>query len=201
MINLNLRRNRKLFFLFFLCLISFFIRLYILEEEDFKVNKMSAIVFLKKIYYYDYKDRQLEAENSFDQMLVFYDNKGNYYTSKDSYVCSLSIEELVKEYEEGNLNHKIKLFSSCNVYDLKLNYEKLIKVIKNKNLKIVYPEYQKDEVLSSEKIKEFYGIYNTSEGIKHLKLHRKDGFGDYYTNDDLANEIYDWYKETFKKDK
>ncbi len=196
-----MRRNSKIFLLFFLCLIIFLILLNILEEEDFKVNKMSAIVFLKKIYYYDYTDRQLSSENSLNKMLVFYDNKGNYYTSKDSYVCSLSIEELVKEYEQGNLNDKIKLFSSCNVDDLKLNYEKLIKVIKNKKLKIVYPEYQIDEELSSETIKEFYGIYNTSEGIKYLKLHKEDGFGDYYTNDDLANEIYDWYKETFKKDK
>lgn len=85
--------------------------------------------------------------------------------------------------------------------DLKSNYEKLINVIKNNNLKIVYPEYQIDEVLSSETFKNFYGIYTISKEIKYSILHKKDGFGDYYINDDLVNEIYDWYEKTIKKDK
>lgn len=85
--------------------------------------------------------------------------------------------------------------------DLKSNYEKLINVIKNNNLKIVYPEYQIDEVLSSETFKNFYGIYTISKEIKYSILHKKYGFGDYYINDDLVNEIYDWYEKTIKKDK
>ncbi len=173
-----MRRNSKIFLLFLLCLVVFFILLNILEEEDFKVDKMPAIVFLKKIYYYDYTNKQ---EDNDYEMLVFCDDKGNYYTSKNAYVCSLSIEELVKEYEQGNLNDKIKLFSSCDVDELKLNYKKLIKVAKNKKFKLVYPHEQIKEVLSKETIKEFYGIYTTSKGIKYLELQKENGYGGYYT--------------------
>ena len=56
------------------------------------------IVFLNAIEYYG---------GETEQAITFSDNKGNHYTSSDSYICSLDLQQLIAEYVEEKLDDKI----------------------------------------------------------------------------------------------
>ena len=71
-----------------------------------------------------------DTENP-DSALTFYDREGNHYVSSDQYGCSLSIEQLIKEYSEGKISDKISYHMSCDKDELIENYQKLSKINKD----------------------------------------------------------------------
>lgn len=47
----------------------------------------------------------------------------------------------------------------------------------------------------------WYGFYYDDAGnIQSIQIYKLDEFGRHYSNDDRANEIYDWIQETFQKE-
>lgn len=154
-------------------------------------SQMPDIVFL------DCTDYSETAEaGDIQSAITFYDKNGNHYTSDDPYVCSLYYDELVKEYAAGNLKDKITFHTSCDVSELYENYKKLCEVSTNKDCEIIYPETF-PEVLSNRIF--WYGFYYDGSGeLQVLKIHESGAGGHYETNDERANEIYNWYIGTFQ---
>lgn len=163
------------------------------STEEEKVGASACvpdIVFMNTIKFLTH-----DTENP-DSALTFYDREGNHYVSSDQYVCSLSIEQLIKEYSEGKISDKISYHMSCDKDELIENYQKLSKINKD-DYKIIYPEVGPDLIANEEK---WYGIYYDKDGnIQVLTIHEKDAHGNSFADDDRINEIYEWYIGTFKK--
>lgn len=157
-------------------------------------SQMPDIVFFNII---DYKESAPDGE--YESAMTFYDKNGNHYVTDaayGSYICGLKYEELISEYAAGNLDNKITLHTSCDVNELFENYRKLCELSKNDDYEILYPE----AVPAVEANEEFwYGFcYDESGELRALKIHEKGAGGHYDTNDERANEIYEWYIGTFR---
>lgn len=158
-------------------------------------SQMPDIVFMNIC---DYTEISEEGDEQY--AITFYDKNGNHYVSDDSYgsyICSLKYEELISEYAAGNLDDKITFHTTCDVNELFENYRKLCEVSKNEDYEILYPEAV--PAVESIKIK-WYGLYYDKKGELHtLQIHEKRYGEDFESNDERANEIYNWYIGTFQK--
>ena len=154
-------------------------------------SQMPDIVFIKE---YDYTD----VFNEYDDVQYrteFFDKQGNYYVTFDPYVYFLSYDELIKEFVEGKLDDKIQFTRSCDVDALFENYQKLCKVSRNKDYKIVHPEVV--PAVETEKLY-YYGLYYNKKGEIRSILFHEYGPEHFEANDELANEIYEWYLHPFE---
>ena len=155
-------------------------------------SQMPDIVFFNIINYIE-STQDVEYESA----MTFYDKNGNHYISDDSYVIGLKYEELISEYAAGELDDKITFHTTCDVDELFENYRKLCEVSKNKEFGILYPEAVPAVMANKEY---WYGLYYDKTGaLQPVKIHEKGEGGHYESNDDRANEIYDWYIGTFQK--
>lgn len=158
-------------------------------------SQMPDIVFFDIINY-----KASAPDGKYESAITFYDKNGNHYVSDDtygSYICGLKYEELISEYATGNLDDKIIFHTTCDVNELFENYQKLCELSRNKDYGILYPEavpaVEANEIL-------WYGLYYDKSGELHaLKIHERGAGGDYESNDERANEIYNWYIGTFQK--
>ena len=104
------------------------------STEEEKVGASACvpdIVFMNTIKFLTHDTENL------DSALTFYDREGNHYVSSDQYVCSLSIEQLIKEYSEGKISDKISYHMSCDKDELIENYQKLSKINKDGNIQVL----------------------------------------------------------------
>lgn len=153
--------------------------------------QMPGIVFIVDYYY-----KTLPATQN-QYAIRFYDKNGNYYGTDNREVCGMSFEELVKAFENGELDGKITCYShTCDADELFTNYQKLCEVSKNNELDIVYPQAVS---AVEEDLIQWYGLYYDREGeFQQIMIH-EDEEESFYTNDKQANEIYEWYEGTFQK--
>lgn len=154
-------------------------------------SQMPGIVFVKTWQY----------EPNYDwETIGFYDRNGQFYTSDNQEVCSMRLRELVRAYEAGELEGKIKRsWRTCDADELFENYRKLCEVSKNEAVKIVYPDVDVGMPAVLDDIIEWYGIYYDKGGeLQAICIHRRN-IRDYDTNNEQANEIYAWYEGTFAR--
>lgn len=152
--------------------------------------QMPDIVFLNIIDY-------TEVRDDVEYGMTFYDKNGVHYTTRDSDVLGFDFDKLVRDYRAGKLEDKISYHMTCDVDELFENYQKLCTVSGNPLLEIEYPEVspQVQAVKTT-----WYGLYYDMFGnVKSVVLHKEDAAGHHYTNNETANEIYEWYMGTFKK--
>ena len=101
-------------------------------NAEIQVN-LPDIVFLKKITY----NPDLKPEN--DYLITFWDKDGNYYSTTDTEICRLPFPELI-EYFNQNSERFEKRPQTCDVQELKENYQKVIDVMDNGGFELVYPD-------------------------------------------------------------
>lgn len=155
-------------------------------------SQMPDIIFKEFIDY-----SQIARSHEPQYGMAYYDKKGNYYLTKDPYVCSLSNEELVKEFREGKLDDKIECRASWNVFSLFINHNVVCWLSANRLLDIVSLEIS--YAVATERVT-WYGLYYDKFGnVKSLAFHRKDEHLDQWANDFRANILYRWYETTGKR--
>lgn len=155
-------------------------------------SEMPEIVFVYEICHYDicYSRDDVLCDIS------FCDKNGNFYIAKHTELNGLSTEEFIKEYMAGNMNNQIEFCMTVDSNEVFKNYKKLCKASKNKQFEIVYPGYGPEYIEAEER---WYGIYYDREGnVQTLTYHKADAHGSHYSNDECANEIYEWYEASYK---
>lgn len=153
--------------------------------------EMPDIVFM---YMVDYSYVASEGDNLYT--ITFCDKNGNLYLLEDDSSCELGYRQLIMEYSSGNLDDKIELQSKVDADILSEQYKLLLDVASNEEYTILYSEYS----LGVEAARHgWYGIlYDENGELKCIKLHCNDENGDHYSNDKRANEIYNWYADSFE---
>lgn len=154
--------------------------------------EMPEIPF-KVITYLCRDDLDENAEQG-KRAIVFLDKSGNYYLSDYSEICFLSNEELIEALKSGD-ERITKLSITCDVDELRENYNKLA-AVKNK-CELAYPkELPAVEADSTT----WYGLFYGEDGkLTNLPFHADERMTGIETNNDRANEVYEWYKSAAKK--
>ncbi len=171
--------------------VSILIIVTVILNNRVRKEDMPDIVFMRVIGYGDFP-----REEGVKEEYYFYDRDGNYYYSKDKYLYPLSYEEIVNEYIAGNLNDKIELKSSCNTDELLSNYKKILS-LRNKKVEIVYPRTLPC-VESADHT--WYAIYyDKNNNLKTLEIHSMIRLTSLSTDNDVANEVYQWWEDSLKE--
>lgn len=98
-------------------------------------GQMPEVVFWS---FADFSD--VAEEGELQGRWTFCDKNGNFYISEDKEVCSWNIVDVMEQYTAGNLTDKIELRATCDAAEVFENYQKLCKISKNKDYKIVRPD-------------------------------------------------------------
>lgn len=157
--------------------------------------EMPDIVFTVRYVYNRYGNDFDESSEQGRYLLTFIDKNGNYYSSDYNDIFGLSDEELIEALKSGD-ERIIKSSATCDIDELRENFDKLLKIAENKEYGLVYPEVvpsvEYDHIT-------WYGLYYDKDGdLFSLPIHeRKQTEID--ANDDRANEIYEWYVGAAKK--
>lgn len=160
--------------------------------ENFPDAEMPDIVFKKCTDYNSYAPNEDDPQSS----VTFLDKNGRYYHSFDSEICGLSNSELVKALKSGD-ERITKLEISCDAGELRKNYNKLSKVIADGKCEFVYDKPVPAVEANSTT---WYGLYYDEGGkLTSFPIHANRNLSDIETNDDRANEVYEWYKDAHKK--
>lgn len=167
--------------------------------SDSAVDPVSAempdIVFTVRYVYNRYGNDFDESSEQGRYLLTFIDKNGNYYSSDYNDIFGLSDEELIEALKSGD-ERIIKSSATCDIDELRENFDKLLKIAENKEYELVYPEVvpavEYDHIT-------WYGLYYDKDGaLLSLPIHeRKQTEID--ANDERANEIYEWYAGAAKK--
>lgn len=151
-------------------------------------EKMPDIVFYCRI------DRSLKMDNGGNRITdTFCTSDGEFYRLEDDEICSENfLSEIISMYTSGELNDYIELINTVDEESVKLNYELLKKAANNKNIAIDYPEWSLDVCAS---VFSWYGVtIDNNNELRLINLHCTDNRGSCYSNDDNANQIYEWYE-------
>lgn len=146
-------------------------------------------------YCHDLYDFDVNAERGICA-ITFFDKSGNYYFSDYSEICFLSNEELIEALKSGDE----RITKSSITYDpdeLRENYNKLV-AVKDK-CELDYPmELPCVEAPSTT----WYGLYYDEDGkLMNIPFHANERMTEIETNNDRANEVYEWYTGAAKKQK
>ena len=161
-------------------------------ESDINVEEIPEILFVSVTSVPDYE--RVASGNS----IAFYDSEGNYYYSDDDEVCSLTMTQLCEQFGKGALDDKITLSGACDREGLQKNYGMIPSLVRA-HADIVYPNEL--PAVESES-KSFYGLYYGGDGeVGYILLHRYERMTHIYSDDKRADEIYEWYCSSLKKDK
>ena len=144
-------------------------------------------------YVHNFDDDESSEQGRYS--LTFIDKNGNYYNSDYSEIIALSNEELIEKLNSGD-ERITKLSISCDTDELSENYKKLLKAAANKKYELVYPEAMPDVEADSTT---WFGLYYDKDGkLSSLPIHAKECMTGINTNDDRANEIFEWYSVAAK---
>ncbi len=162
----------------------------IAEEPE----EMPAIVFFLNVelhYWNRYKDI-----NRPQYLISFFDNQGNVYSARDPYFNEMKYEEIYDEFVEGKLNDYLTLDTTCELDELRENYELLKSVAENDALRLVpdgdvmfVPDIEEDNYWWSA----FY--YNEDGDLSWIYIRRQSDhpFGiTYRADDERVDQIYEW---------
>ncbi len=160
----------------------------VVEEPE----EMPAIVFLLKV---EFRYRRI---NSPQYLISFFDNQGNLYSLIDSYVDELTNREIYDEFVEGKLNDYLTLDTTCELNELRENYELLKSVAENEELRLVPdryigPDNHPDVMGNRYSWSAFY--YNEDGNLSWIEFryssnHPYDVID--RADDERADQIYEW---------
>lgn len=103
-------------------------------------------------------------------------------------------EELIEALKSGD-ERITKSSITCDPDELRENYNKLVAV--SEKCELVYPmELPTVETNRTT----WYGLYYGEDGkLANIPFHANDRMTEIETNNDRANEVYEWYKGAAKK--
>ncbi len=159
------------------------------KEEEIPVN-LPDIVFLKKIWYNEYSDSENES------LITFWDKNGNYYSTTDTEICRLSFPELVECFNQDSERFE-KHPQTCDVGELKENYQKVLDVMENGGFELFYPDSFPDVEHDDYVIGMLY--YDDSDNGNLNSVLIRDYDCD-TTNSETINEVYNWYCNSIRLD-
>ncbi len=167
------------------------------EESE----EMPAIVFFLNVELYWYKRDEDTNKPLF--LISFFDNQGNLYSSRDSYFNEMTYKEIYDEFAGGKLNDYLTLVTTCELDELRENYELLKSVAENEELRLV-PEHD----LASEVMGDTYSwsafYYNKDGNLSWIEFRSQPYHGSnrtYRADDERTDQIYEWLvsvSETWK---
>lgn len=155
------------------------------KETENKSVKMPDIVFIWWTdEYYEDNDNGEYGE----YLVTFLDKNGNYYITDYEQICILPFDELIDKFNSED-EHISKLPRTREVSEIKNQYEKMCSVADN--CKLEYP----DELPAVEADKDiWYGLYyNNDNELCSVKLHERTHETDIFSDNDIINEVYEWY--------
>ena len=158
-----------------------------IESVAEEPEEMPAIVFMLEGKYYSYEDN-----NYLKYFVCFLDREGNVYLLQDSCVNDLTCMEIYDEFIEGKLDVVLTLDTTCEVDELRENYELIKGVSQNEKFELVPDQdYSLDEMVNMFK---WIGFYYQEDGTLSFIYIREKGPGGVinYANDERANQIYEW---------
>ncbi len=155
-------------------------------KKEVEVLDMPEIVFIETI---DLSD--VEEDETKVYRLRFCDKEGHFYKSDDYEVCTISYDDLVKEYLAGNLDAKITLYKTCYKKEVLDNYKKVFELSKDDDFSLDFPK-QMPSVQAMKK--ELIAYYLNADDISELKImeYKRDTIAT--PNDERADEISQWFK-------
>lgn len=123
--------------------------------------------------------------------IEFLDNKGDFYITKDSYLCLLSDEELIAEYEKGNMGDSIECIGHCDSEELQKIYKQVC-AVRDKEYSIVSPELVPCMITNTVYWNSYY--YNKKGQLKNIFLHLYEYAAGHYSKYTDVNDIFFWYE-------
>ena len=163
------------------------------EEKQNAPLEMPPIVFMEVAYYEDVSENY-----KVESAMGFYDNKGNYYTI-DKYIYSYydkNANDIFEIYKKGELDKYITFQQKCDINDLEENHKKLYEIPNKDKIKLI--DYEAVPQVQTEFITYYGFYYDRNKQIKSVCLGEYDKlFRE--TDNEQANEIYKWYKESLKE--
>ncbi len=162
---------------------------YVAEEPE----EMPAIVFFLNVEFY--KGKRDEDINKAQGLISFFDNQGNVYSAMDSYFNEMTYKEIYDEFAEGKLNDYLTLDTTCELDELRENYELLKGVAENEELRLVPDGYSAPDIV--EDTYWWSAFYYNEDGnlswieIRHQSRH-PFGITD-RADDERADQIYEWF--------
>ncbi|MCM1091063.1 MAG: hypothetical protein NC092_09385 [Butyrivibrio sp.] len=169
-----------------------------IEEE----GELPAIVFLLHIQFKGIRDEDINKAQSLNS---FIDNQGNLYFAVGSYFNGMKYKEIYDEFVDGKLDEYLTLETTCDLDELRENYELLKSVAKNKELKLVpdryvSPDGHPDIVGNTYIWSAFY--YDEERKLSRIKFryasnHPFDVID--RVDDERADQVYEWLASLSKR--
>lgn len=161
-------------------------------------NEPPRIVFLVRSDLYDIVKKDIVG--SF--RLGFYDNDGNFYISTDSDLNDMDNKTLLEEYEAGHLTDQIEFVTNCDADKLLEQYESIRDNCLEDRIVVDSNEEIPANPTKSSTLYQYstwYSYYVDQDGeIKDQTIHISGETIDFYSNNDIVNEVYDWIRETLQ---
>ncbi len=132
-----------------------------------------------------------------ESCITFWDREGNYYSCENKVLDLLDIEAFVDEFvnnkDEFTLHEQ-----KCDTEQLESNYEIICELAENDEFELLTPEMLPEveaDIIS------YYGFYyNEDNEINYVLYHSNECMTPIYANDERANDVFDWYRESIKLD-
>ena len=157
-------------------------------------EEMPAIVFLLYVEFYPWKwDKDINKPQG---LISFFDNQGHLYSVRDSYFNEMTYKEIYDEFAEGKLNDYLTLDTTCELDELRENYELLKSVAENEELRLV-PDSDRavPDVLGNDYWwSAFY--YNEEGNLSWIEIRNQSNHPSgrtYRADDERADQIYEWF--------
>ncbi len=167
-------------------------------------EEMPAIVFLLSVDLYEWnRDKDINKPMS---LISFFDNQGNLYSMKDSYANGLIYKDIYNEFAEGKLNDYLTLVTTCELGELRENYELLKSMAENKELWLVPDKdiYGLPDAVGDANYRWSAFYYNEDGNLTWTEFRNQSNHPSgrtYRADDERADQIYEWLvsvSETWK---
>lgn len=169
-------------------------------ETGVNASETPGIVFLVRTNLYDSVQGEYVSVKKF--RVGFYDRDGNFWLSDDPDVLDMNNETLIDEYEAGRLTDRIQLSAGCDADILAEQYTKMHDIYLKEQLELetaASGEVNLESLTRSSSdllCSTWYGFYTDENGaMQYQIIHQKKPEGDFYTDNDTVNEIYDWLQK------
>lgn len=169
-------------------------------ETGVNASETPGIVFLVRTNLYDSVQGEYVSVKKF--RVGFYDRDGNFWLSDDPDVLDMDNETLIDEYEAGRLTDRIQLSAGCDADIIGEQYTKMRDIYLKEQLELetaASVEVNLESLTRSSSdllCSTWYGFYMDENGtMQYQIIHQKKPEGDFYTDNDTVNEIYDWLQK------
>ncbi|MCM1091064.1 MAG: hypothetical protein NC092_09380 [Butyrivibrio sp.] len=163
------------------------------EQTAEEPEEMPTIVFFLYVKFSMWgHDKDADKPQS---SISFIDNQGNMYSASDAYFNGLTCGEIYDEFAAGKINEYLTLDTSCDLNELRKNYELLKSVAENEDLQLI-PENELPIPSIEEDDYWWLACYYDENGEPswitfRLQLDHPHGTPD-RVDDERADQVYEW---------